>query len=79
MHIKLKLYAMLRQYSGGVPAGSPIDVELSEGASLRDLISTLGIPAEETRITFVNGIIEELDRKLQEGDEVGMFPAIGGG
>jgi molybdopterin converting factor small subunit len=79
MHVKVKLYAMLRQYAGDVKAGTPIDIELAEGASLRDLVRVLGIPPEQARVTFVNGIIEELDRRLKAGDEIGMFPPIGGG
>jgi molybdopterin converting factor small subunit len=79
MHVQVKLFAMLRQYAGDVKAGTPIDMELTEGASLQDLICKLGIPLEETRIAFVNGIIEELDRKLKEGDQIGIFPPIGGG
>jgi len=39
----------------------------------------LQIPTEETRIMFVNGIIQESDYRLKDGDEVGLFPPIGGG
>ncbi len=79
MHVKVKLYAMLRRYAGDGQAGSPTDVELPEGATLQALLELLRIPPREARITFVNGIIEELDCSLKDGDEVGMFPPIGGG
>jgi hypothetical protein len=39
----------------------------------------LKIPPEETRITFVNGIIEAADCRLKDGDAIGIFPPIGEG
>jgi molybdopterin converting factor small subunit len=79
MHVTVKLYATLHRYAEGKQAGAPFDVELPAVATLRDLIHQLKIPSEETRITFVNGIIQEADCRLKDGDTVGMFPPIGGG
>jgi sulfur carrier protein ThiS len=79
MHVTVKLYATLHRYGQGQQAGAPFEIELPEAASLHDLIDQLKIPPEETRITFVNGIIEETDHILKDGDTVGMFPPIGGG
>jgi molybdopterin converting factor small subunit len=79
MHVTVRLYATLRQYRSGQRAGSPFEIDLPEDATIRDLINELKIPIQETRITFVNGIIQEQDCKLNDGDVVGMFPPIGGG
>lgn len=79
MHVTVKLYATLHRYGQGEQAGMPFEIELPEDATLLNLIDQLKIPPEETRITFVNGIIQERDWKLQDGDAVGMFPPIGGG
>jgi molybdopterin converting factor small subunit len=79
MHVTVKLYATLRHYAPDEKAGSPFTIELSQDSTLNHLIDQLKIPPEETRITFVNGIIQELDCKLKDGDEVGMFSPIGGG
>lgn len=79
MKITVKLYATLSRYRQGERAGTPFEIELLEGAALQDLIDQIKIPIEETRITFVNGIIQEPDWKLKDGDEVGIFPPIGGG
>jgi molybdopterin synthase sulfur carrier subunit len=79
MQVTVKLFATLTHYGQGTRAGTPITVELPEKASLYDLISILKIPSEETRIMFVNGIIQESEYKLKDGDEVGIFPPIGGG
>ena len=79
MQVTVKLYATLHRYGLGERAGTPFKIELSEEATLRDLINQLKVPPEETRIMFVNGIIQEPDWRLKDGDEVGMFPPIGGG
>jgi molybdopterin converting factor small subunit len=79
MQVTVKLYATLHRYGQGERPGAPFKMELPEGATLHDLINQLKVLPEETRITFVNGIIREPDWKLKEGDEVGMFPPIGGG
>jgi molybdopterin synthase sulfur carrier subunit len=79
MRIQVKLYAGLRQYAGGKPPGTPFEVEIEEGASLQELIECLKIPAEEAKVAFVNGVVQEMDWKLKPGDQVGVFPPIGGG
>jgi sulfur-carrier protein len=79
MHVTVKLFATLHRHSAVERAGMPFEIELPEDATLRNLIDQLKIPPEETRVTFVNGIIQEPDCKLKDGDVVGMFPPIGGG
>ncbi len=79
MCVTVKLYATLRQYAAGRRAGMPLEIDLPEDATILDLINKLKIPVEETRIIFVNGIIQEQGCKLNDGDVVGMFPPIGGG
>lgn len=79
MHVTVRLYATLHRYGPGEQAGTPFEIELPEDAILLNLIDQLKIPPEETRITFVNGIIQERDWRLKDGDQVGMFPPIGGG
>lgn len=79
MHVTVKLYATLQRYAQGKLAGTPFEVELPDEATVRSLLDRLKIPPQETRTTFVNGIIQEQDWKLQDGDAVGMFPPIGGG
>lgn len=79
MHVTVKLFATLSQYAAGQRAGMPFEIDLPEDATILDLINKLKIPLEETRVTFVNGIIQEQGCKLNDSDVVGMFPPIGGG
>ncbi len=80
MRVHVKLFATLGVYAPvhGFP-GTPFDVELSEGASLAALFEQLQIPADAVKISFVNAIIQPPEFILSEGDDVGIFPPVGGG
>ena len=79
MQVTVKLFATLTHYGQGERAGTPFIVDLSENTTLQELVENLKIPPEETRIMFVNGIIQEFEYILKDGDDVGIFPPIGGG
>ena len=74
--VRVYAYAELRQYTGGAAA---IEVELAEGGTVASLLAQLGVPAERTKIVFVNSRAAELDRMLADGERVDLFSAIGGG
>jgi molybdopterin converting factor small subunit len=80
MKIQVKLFATLAAYAPvvGLP-GKPFTVDLPEGATLGDLVEQLTLPADLVKITFVNAVAHELDWALKAGDDIGIFPPIGGG
>lgn len=78
MHIRVKLYASLSRY-GKVAAGIPLEIELPESARITDLVNRLKLPKEEVKVFFVNGRARPTDWPLEHGDEVGIFPLVGGG
>jgi len=79
LKINVKLFANLRQYLPGAPIGEAVEIDVPEQYTLGELAAQLKLPPDEVKICFVNGIICELDQKLNAGDEVGIFPPIGGG
>jgi molybdopterin converting factor small subunit len=79
VRVRVKLFATLRRFAENVAPGAPFEVELEQAATLQALLTQLKIPVEEAKITFVNGIIQELDYVIKTGDEIGIFPPIGGG
>ncbi|MCK9245766.1 MAG: MoaD/ThiS family protein [Anaerolineaceae bacterium] len=79
MIVKVKLFASLRDYYPDVKLGESFDVHLEPGATISQLYERLGIPEEQIKITFVNGLHGEPEDKLSANDEVGIFPPIGGG
>jgi sulfur-carrier protein len=80
IRVRVKLFATLKKYAPveGLP-GTPFDLDLPDSGTLSDAAARLNMPEDEVKIAFVNGIIQEMDCRLKAGDEIGMFPPIGGG
>ncbi|MEJ5201069.1 MAG: MoaD/ThiS family protein [Anaerolineales bacterium] len=80
MKVRVKLFASLGSFSpqGGLP-GTPFELELPLGATLHDLMQHLQLPVEQIKVCFVNSRIQPPNYILNEGDNVGIFPPVGGG
>ncbi|MCX7682637.1 MAG: MoaD/ThiS family protein [Anaerolineae bacterium] len=79
MTVYVKLFAVLRQQYPHLGIGEKMAVELSDGATAGRLLELLNLPSHLVKVVFVNGIIRDRDYVLQDGDEVGIFPPVGGG
>ena len=78
MIVRVRLYASLADRIAGAKAGKPLEIVLPANSTVRDLADNI-LPDVELKLTFVNGRSETLDSQLHENDEVGIFPAVGGG
>lgn len=79
MVVTVKLYATLRKYYPDLGIGEGMKVELPEGATVGQLLNHLRLPSDVVRVAFVNGIARDENYSLSDGDEVGLFPPVGGG
>jgi sulfur-carrier protein len=87
MHVWVKVFATLVQLirsdvsscGPAIRAGSRLEVDLLEGSTLDNLLERLALPRDKVRVIFVNGRAQPGTYRLQPGDEVGIFPPIGGG
>ena len=52
--------------------------DLPEGRTVADLARIAGIASEDVKIAFVNRRISGFDTVLNDGDRVGLAPAVGG-
>lgn len=77
--VRVKLFATLRRHYPDLGIGAAMPVELPDGATIGQLIKSLRLPAGEVKVVFVNGIVRGGEYALNDGDEVGVFPAVGGG
>jgi len=77
--VYVRLFATLRQYFPDLKIGEVMPVELPEGATVGQMLEQLGLPTNEVKMVFVNNIGRGDDSPLAAGDEVGIFPPIGGG
>jgi molybdopterin synthase sulfur carrier subunit len=74
--VRVNLYATLRKYIDGAPS---IEVQIDPPQTVEQILAQLGVPAHETRIIFVDNRVADLARVLHGGEQLGVFPAIGGG
>ena len=79
MRVRVKLFATLSRHRPDAAAGTPFEVELSAGATIQSLLDQLQLPKAEVKVVFVQGRVREADWRLNPGDELGIFPLVGGG
>lgn len=76
--VTVKLFATLRK---DVPHYDPkkgVEVVLSEGGTLYDLIVNLGLANGDSSLFFVNGVSRILMYQLSDFDQVSIFLPAGG-
>ena len=82
MHVKLKLFASLRQYLPDHPSGV-VALEMAPGSTPQDLLRQYALPPEQVHLVLVNGFYiapEALgSATLKDGDEVALWPPVAGG
>lgn len=78
MKVQVKLHAQLRKFA---PAKDKalFSVELADGATVKDLLARIGVPAEKARLIIVNGIRCEPSAPLTDKALVDLFPPLAGG
>jgi sulfur-carrier protein len=74
VRVKVRLYASLRE---GHEAEE--EVETPEGTTVASLAQIVRVPRSEVTLVFVNGRHASWETVLREGDNVALFPPIGGG
>jgi len=88
MKIYLKVFATLAQklseslkdqYPEGLKPGSAIELEMPTESSIGNLLDRLELRDKGGLLVFVNGRARRHEYKVSEGDQIGIFPPIGGG
>jgi len=77
--VQVKLFATLRRHFPELGIGEAISVELPDDATVGELVEELDLPDEQVKVVFVNGIVRKEGCLLSDGDEIGIFPPVGGG
>ena len=73
-HVHIRLYASLNE---ALPPGqrqAPVPYAFLGRVPLRTALETLGVRPAEVDVALVNGAVAELDRLLQDGDRVSVYP-----
>lgn len=75
MNLEIKCFATLAEFS---PPGGRLE-NIPDGSTVAQIMTLLGVPSEDVRIIFINGVHAAPDAPLCHGDRLGLFPAVGGG
>lgn len=74
MNIEVRLFATFRE-----GREKKYFLKVEESTKLIDIINKLEINEEDVSIALINGIDGSLERQLNEGDILAIFPPVGGG
>ena len=79
MQIEIRLFATLASYADHEDLDSDGCLSIEGPATIRDAVLRLGVPEQDIKLVFLNGVGASLDASLNDKDRVGIFPPIGGG
>jgi molybdopterin converting factor small subunit len=79
LKIEIHLFASLSRYLPEVAVDKSFMLEIKEGANVQDIINRIGIPQDDIKLIFINGVHAKDTDGLKDGDRLGLFPPIGGG
>jgi sulfur-carrier protein len=79
MKIEIALYATLSQYLPPGAQNRKAVIEVTDGATVRDVMTQLGIPSDLPNILLVNGRQAREDTALTDGQSLSIFPPLAGG
>jgi len=74
MNVTVKLFASFRTGRFDIENG-----DYPEGTTVGDIADSLMLPRTELGIMMINNRHVKLDRLLEEGDTLALFPLLGGG
>ena len=79
MKISVNLFATLARFKPENTGRDPWKMECPEGTTIEDLLGLLHVPSAKARIVFINNVHANKGTILKDGDQVGIFPPVGGG
>ena len=77
MQIKVIASGYLKKYTQS--DSSVASIEIEEGTTVRDLVTLLELPEEESFIIAINGELVSFGHSLQPDDQVRIIPPASGG
>lgn len=78
MIVYFDLHGGLRRAARGRD-GHAARVEVPDGAAVADVVAALGLGADEVWRVACDGEFVELTRPVREGEQLVIFPPLGGG
>ena len=79
MKVHVKLIATYLKLLPPEATGNMVELEIAEGTTIKDVLSPIGVPLDDSSVIVLNGFTVGLDTPLSEGDVITAFSAIAGG
>ena len=79
MKIEVALFASLSKYLPPDAQNRRATIEVADGATVREVMTQLGVPAESSNILLVNGLQAKESTVLKDGETLSVFPPLAGG
>lgn len=79
MRIEIVCFGAMREYLPDGSDGRSATLELAEGASVGDVVDTIGAPRRLVHAILVNEEPADLGRSLRDGDRLTLMPHYSGG
>jgi sulfur carrier protein ThiS len=79
MKVRVRLYGTLSQSIPGYQHSQGIEVEIPDGATVRDLLALLEISESQGAVVIVEGRILKPDDRMRRGVSVNILQVIHGG
>jgi sulfur carrier protein ThiS len=75
--IYVESHAGMREYTAHL--GSDGELEVPDGATVKDVLALLQVPQDKPSVHLVNGRSRPYEHALQPGDRMVFFPPLEGG
>jgi sulfur carrier protein ThiS len=79
MKVRVKLYGTLGQRFPGYQHSQGLEVDIPDGATVKDLLALLEISESQGAVVIVEGRVLKADDKMRCGVQVNVLQAIHGG
>ena len=79
MKIRVKLFGVLPQRYPDYDSSQGLEVEIPEGASVKDLLARLEISASDGGLVAIENLVVQHDHELEAGVSVRIFQRAFGG
>ncbi len=77
MELEVHLYGRLRRFTDNVDprSQSALRIRVAKGETIRSILERIGIPVAEVGSNiFLNGEYSSIDRAVEKGGRLGVFP-----
>jgi sulfur carrier protein ThiS len=79
MKVKIRLFGTLSQKFPGYRPSEGIQIEIPDGATVKDLLAHLEIPVERGAAVIANGRVLDDNDEMEDGSSLDIFQSISGG